>query len=91
MTSLRMLCWCAQVCMWTVAVVDRLVCRNNTALTSVQAAAQIFVEGWTAFAAALMRKAAQSKLASEGEQDGNLKVHKRENFLGSDIEICTFS
>ncbi len=22
---------------------------------------------------------------------GKLKVHKRENFLGSDIEICTFS
>jgi hypothetical protein len=60
--------WCAQVCMWTVAVVDRLVCRNNTALTSVQAAAQTFVEGWTAFAAALMRRAAHNKLASEGEQ-----------------------
>jgi hypothetical protein len=24
-----------------------------------------------------------------GDQD--LKVHKRENFLGSDLEICTFS
>jgi hypothetical protein len=54
--------------MWTVAVVDRLVCRNNTALTSVLAAAQIFVEGWTAFAAALMRKAAHNKLASEGDK-----------------------
>ncbi len=71
-TSLRIVCWLVQVCMWTVAVVDRLVCRNNTALTSVQAAAQIFVEGWTAFAAALMRRAAHSKLASEGEQDESL-------------------
>jgi hypothetical protein len=25
------------------------------------------------------------------EQSCTLKVHKRENFLGSDIEICTFS
>ncbi len=24
-------------------------------------------------------------------QPSSLKVHKRENFLGSDIEICTFS
>jgi hypothetical protein len=26
-----------------------------------------------------------------GSRSGALKVHKRENFLGSDFEICTFS
>jgi hypothetical protein len=51
--------------MWTVAVVDRLVARNSS-LTSVQSAAQIFVEAWTAFVGTVQRRAAERKLGSHG-------------------------
>ena len=54
--------------MWTVAVVDRLVSRNTS--LSVQAAAQIFVEAWTAFVGAIRRRAAIKKLATEGRMSG---------------------
>jgi hypothetical protein len=36
-------------------------------------------------------KSKQSSIISVTEGTKTLKVHKRENFLGSNIEICTFS